>query len=375
MRRKGDFKNLDVRDGGIIWLNKTIKGQRHRFSLETRDPIEARKRRDKYLADVAHGRFKPEPTHTFNELLVMFIDDHMPTLKPRSQQRYATSATHLIEAFDGLVLSEITPALMKQFENQRRAQGVSNSTIRRDFACLSSMFSLAEEEEWISGNPVRPFLRQRGKRGLTEGQPHTRWLTIEEEALVLKNAPSDRFRQLVGFAIDTGFRRSEQFRALKSHVDTDRGMILVPADHAKSGRERWVPLWPRALTLCQAILEAGGESPFLFSRPTGEPYATNSPWIWETLQKACRKSEIAPTSWHDLRRTCGCRLLQNHGFQMHQVRDWLGHSSVTVTERSYAFLGADELRRQADSAVTELERVRNDRSRNPRITTNQKAPR
>ncbi|MBX9590326.1 MAG: hypothetical protein K2X43_13545 [Hyphomonadaceae bacterium] len=54
--------------------------------------------------------------------------------------------------------------------------------------------------------------------------------------------------------------------------------------------------------------------------------------------------------WHDVRRTCGCRLLQGvvidgvmRKLSMERVSKWLGHSSITVTERHYAFLTVDDL--------------------------------
>src|SRR5215472_11285069 len=69
------------------------------------------------------------------------------------------------------------------------------------------------------------------------------------------------------------------------------------------------------------------------------------------FDKALRKfvaklpSDIKPFMWHDLRRTCGCRLLQDYGLSMELVSTWLGHSSITVTERHYAFLKVDHLQR------------------------------
>ena len=48
-------------------------------------------------------------------------------------------------------------------------------------------------------------------------------------------------------------------------------------------------------------------------------------------------------TWHELRRTTGCRLLQQDRRSMEEVWKWLGHSSVLVTERAYAFLEEEQL--------------------------------
>jgi integrase len=55
--------------------------------------------------------------------------------------------------------------------------------------------------------------------------------------------------------------------------------------------------------------------------------------------------------WHDLRRTCGCRLLQDHGLSMEGVKEWLGHHSVTVTEKAYAFLEIEDLHRAVQKSA------------------------
>jgi integrase len=63
------------------------------------------------------------------------------------------------------------------------------------------------------------------------------------------------------------------------------------------------------------------------------------PTNYEALQKAVRRAghaiatPLEHVEWHDLRRTCGCRLLQDLGFSMEETSRWLGHSSIKVTER------------------------------------------
>lgn len=62
-------------------------------------------------------------------------------------------------------------------------------------------------------------------------------------------------------------------------------------------------------------------------------------------QRRAERAGVAEVDWHDLRRTCGCRLLQVYGLPMEKVSAWLGHSDVRVTQQRYAFLRVDDLRR------------------------------
>ena len=47
--------------------------------------------------------------------------------------------------------------------------------------------------------------------------------------------------------------------------------------------------------------------------------------------------------WHDLRRTCGVRLLRDRRMSMEEVQLWLGHEDIQVTQDSYAFLEEEDL--------------------------------
>lgn len=356
---RADRRYLVLR-GETWWFRRKTPGKLHWFSLETRDLGEARRRRDRVNANIDAGRWGSNRRRTVNELIEMFASDHMPTLKPSSRQRYRVSAVHILDEFDQIPLVEIGPAQLKAFENRRRRDGVSAATIRRDLACLSSMMSLAEEEEWITGNPVRAFLRQRGKRGLTESPPKTRYLSHEEEQTVIADAPSDRARQLIVFAIDTGLRRAEQFQIRWRDVDLSERFITVRAELAKSAKSRRVPILDRTHRLLSLMFMSGPDpSAPVFARETGDPYSPRSPWVWEQLQKASTALD-EHVSWHDLRRTCGCRLLNDYGLSMHDVSVWLGHSSVMVTERHYAFLKSERLRERvaARSTVVSVQKPR-----------------
>ena len=60
-----------------------------------------------------------------------------------------------------------------------------------------------------------------------------------------------------------------------------------------------------------------------------------------------RKAGIRPeVDFRDFRHTCGCHLAQGtwtRPFTLHEIKRWLGHSSISVTERHYAMLTSDNL--------------------------------
>jgi integrase len=81
------------------------------------------------------------------------------------------------------------------------------------------------------------------------------------------------------------------------------------------------------------------ESDFVFINPdTGTRYRQ----LNKGLKAAMRRAKIKELCWHDLRRTAGCRWLQE-GRSMEEVSILLGHSSVAVTEARYAFLEGESV--------------------------------
>jgi site-specific recombinase XerD len=66
-------------------------------------------------------------------------------------------------------------------------------------------------------------------------------------------------------------------------------------------------------------------------------------WFTHQFAKARDKAKLHDVSAHTLRHTCASRLVQA-GVSLYEVRQLLGHSSITVTER-YAHLAPSSLDR------------------------------
>lgn len=327
--------------GEVWWARASHKGVEHRDTLETASRAVAEDRFQEWHRRLKASNWGEKQRRTFRETAMRFTGDYFPRLKPSSRERYRVSLMSLADHFDGKFLDEISSAGMADFEAARRREKVSDGTIRRDLSCLSSIFSRAEEWEYFHGNPAAAYLRRGVKRGLKEASPRKRYLSLGEERTILENIGgrgSEMFYAAVAFAIDTGLRSEEQFSLTWRDIDLERSEVVVSDEKAKSGVGRRVPILPRAADLLRT-LPRHGSSTYVFWHRDGKRYLS----MYQQLVRLARKLEMGDLRWHDLRRTCGCRLIQDYNLPLEKVAAWLGHSSVSVTEKVYAFLDVRHL--------------------------------
>lgn len=325
--------------GTRYWWGRVQRdGRIFRKSLKTTVRSVAEKRLAAWREELDAIGYGEQPARTYDEAMLHFLEGHVPTLKPSSQRRYRASAKGLTVELTGLPLHRITSGRLSDFEAIRRGQGASAPTIRRDLACLSSMFeTVILDWDLEIPNPVPIFLKKRAKRGqLKESPPRVRYLDHEEETRLIAHA-SPYLRPMIIFAIDTGLRLEEQLSLVWAQVNLQRREISLTV--TKTGTPRRVPILPRTLDLLEhhpRFLR----SEYVFHKQTdGSRFGK----LTRGLAGAAKRAKIKNLRWHDLRRTCGCRLLQDHGLSMEQVGKWLGHKLITQTQRAYAFLEVDQL--------------------------------
>lgn len=329
---------MSIYKRGKTWWGRLQRNNvEQRRSLKTTDKTIAERRYRAWREELDATAWGEKPRHSYIDAEARFIKEHLPNIKHSSAVRYGYSLDILTEHLSGKMLHEITSETMMEIETRRRNDGVKPATIIRDLQCLSALMSHAVDLEWIETNPVPAFLKRRQKRGLKKSEPRERYLSEDEETKLLKVCAPD-LSMTIALAIDTGLRRNELFSLTWPQIDFQRGIIRTTAE-TKSSRDRPVPLPPRsAQNLAQ------------LSRPKPLGYVLINPKT-ETrfierekgLENARRNAGLATLRWHDLRRTAGCRWLQREGKTMAEVSVLLGHSSVTVTERHYAFLDREKV--------------------------------
>src|SRR5262249_15381070 len=206
-------------------------------------------------------------------------------------------------------------------------------TINRYFAGLRRVLNLAIAEGKLSINPVK------GVKFFREPVGRLRFLS-DGEISRLRETMTPEHWPLVAFALETGLRLNEQFKARWDCVDTERGILTIPL--SKSGQTRHVVLSEAALDILRG-LSSWMHSAYVFPSPRlpGEPMQGRH-FVVKVYEPALKRSGIVGATWHTLRHTFASRAVMA-GVDIRTVQELMGHSTITMTMR-YAHLSPAHLR-------------------------------
>ena len=241
-------------------------------------------------------------------------------------------------------MNDLQPMDVREYIALRKSEGLSNATINREIALLSSAINYANREwDWELPNVTKG-------RKLKECEGRVRWISREQAELLIQTAQNEPKAQhladFIRLALNTGCRSGELLGLEWQRVNLQERLLFLEAVHTKSGKRRSVPLNEMSRQAIVSRLRFRAKycptSPWVFAREDG----TRIKAVKRSFKTACRRSKIEDFHIHDLRHTCAGWLV-GVGVPLTEVRDLLGHASVVVTER-YAHLSPDNVRAVVD---------------------------
>lgn len=196
--------------------------------------------------------------------------------------------------------------------------GNSPATVNRKLATISKALKECVKLGYLDTVPPMPHQREpKGKvRYLKTGEELALRLACQE---TLVKSESDGMLSLISFLVDTGARLSEALKV--KPVGTSYRQVTF--EDTKSGTNRTVPLTVRAAVALRHL-------PAWEARKCIRLFTRVRNW-----------AGLPDVTLHTLRHTCASRLVQG-GMDLYRVKTWLGHSTITTTER-YAHLAPTDL--------------------------------
>lgn len=301
---------------------RSINGRTERVSLRTADLDEAKRRLIDWLA---------KPTgELVSDIVAVYLDDKDKTAIRAKDLRGAWKQAE--PTFGHLRPDQITRTVCRAYRDERYAKGRKAATVRKELEVVRAAlrFSNKATEAVFELPPPPP--------------PKDRFLTkAEATALLRASRRFSHIRAFIALSLATGARQSALLELTWDRVDLDRRLISLALNDAQDEQRKkraTVPMTRRAYRYlrvlhkartCNHVIEWGGHRVLS---------------IKKGFAGACERAGIEGVTPHILRHTAASWMAMG-GVPLFEISRYLGHSDTRVTERRYAKMSPDYLRRAA----------------------------
>jgi integrase len=288
-----------------------VDGQPKRTSLGTADRTVAARR----LIDLEHARRRKATTVA--ELFAIYFEERASRSPSKATTLFAWKL--LEPVFGHLRPDQITRALTRDYAAKERQRGISDGKIRRDLSVLSAAIRYSDKQSpaVIEMPPAPP--------------PKSRHLTREEYGDLRKAARKiPHLHLFVVLAYRTGGRASAVLELTWDRVDFARGQIRLGLGERRAKGRATVPMTEdtaeilreaREAALTNYVIEYGGKRVKSVKR---------------AFKAAVERAGLpVDTSPHVLRHSAAVHMAES-GIPMAEIAQFLGHTSESVTFRTYA---------------------------------------
>ena len=320
--------------GAKYFVDVSYKGRRLTATCDTE--LEARASQATFKAQLFNGigqetSQETDGAWTLGKVFDLICEAAAPHgwRKAKAEVELVRNGQSVVSHFGrSVILKDICTSDIEGYANALERGGASDSTINRKLAALSRMFSFARERGGCSNNPVIPRRK--------EGRGRIRFLTKDEERDLVKGLVRLGYEEqakAVQVLVDTGLRVGELLRLTEADVDFDTNMISVWVN--KSDRPRSVPMTRRVGVILRDQMRR---------RMDKRLFPHHHAWLrypWDKVRADLGFAHDKQFVPHVLRHTCASRLAQR-GANIKVIKAWMGHTSITVTDR-YMHLAPTDL--------------------------------
>lgn len=220
-------------------------------------------------------------------------------------------------------LLTLTVEGVSKYVQQRKAEGMSSSTITKELAIISHLYTVAKAKWGMSflENPVIRGVRPKASKG------RDRRLEEGELEKLLKFSKTDTMRTIITLAVETAMRRAEIVGIRLKDINFKERIVTL--HNTKNGETRRVPLSREALSTLNAHIKAHAVTDKVFD--ITENHVTH------LFIGICKRAKINNLKFHDLRHEATSRFFER-GLTEMEVASITGHKTNAMLRR-YTHLG------------------------------------
>jgi integrase len=345
-----------------------VTGKRRQRRLSASKKADLEQIIAQHIQSLATGTVIEAGKLTLGDYLTQWLTAH-EGVGPATRRRYADLARlHVVPVLGSRLLSKLTPLDIQTLYTNRKAAGLSPTTINLLHTMLHRALKQAVHWDILSRNPAERVTAPRP----AASDPAT-WTAVQV-ARFLAAADVTADAALWRVAICTGMRRSELLGLQWSDVDLERGVLNVRHARKRGEGNRWetgapktkkgrrqIALPPSAVDALrhhrrrqvEYRLQIGAiyqDQDFVFAGEMGQPLHPNT--IDARFKRLTRAAGVPPIKLHGLRHTNATVSLAA-GEHPKIVQERLGHSTITMTLDRYSHV-TESMQREAATRLDAL---------------------
>ncbi len=236
--------------------------------------------------------------------------------------------------------------LLRRYLADLQTRGLARSTAARRASTLRTWFALLARRGHVAKDPAAVLASPK------QGRHLPRVLRVDQVRALLEGVDGSepvalRDRALLELLYASGARIGEVCPLPMGSLDLDQQLVRLDG---KGGKQRIVPLGDPAVSALRRYLGAGRPlllapdrhpvSDAVFVNRRGAPLGVRD--ARTVVGRAARDAGLGPVAPHTLRHSVATHLLE-HGADVRQVQELLGHASLATTQR-YTHLSRGRLR-------------------------------
>lgn len=233
--------------------------------------------------------------------------------------------------------------------------GQSNNSIRKIMSILRKVFDYAVLYGDIKINPALQVPMPQKEKNKSKRQV---FLTAEEAQKMLDAFQNEEIGPIVFVTLYYGLRKSEALGLRWQAVDFENDTIsinhtvvggshIVAKDSTKTYcSERTYQLLPDIKALLLKLKDQQADykrrlgsgyhnNDYIFKNPNGVPYRPDS--LTRSFKRALARHGLPQMRYHDLRHSTAS-ILVDKGWDINDIKEWLGHSDISTTANIYAHM-------------------------------------
>jgi integrase len=318
-------------DKGVFYMNFTVDGVRTfkstgKFTKKEAKHAEAMERQ-KLMEQASLTPQELSARTLLSEAIEQVYETRWKANKDGEQAR--TRSLKLIELIGDLQVCTINEDVVRLLMFKLEAKKLKPATVNRYLEVLKTILRY-KRQEW---DFIHLKKQPKGRiRVLDKHEEEKSIKLLRETVHTSRRQFYYEVADLVEVLLDTGCRLSEILDLRYDDINYDSNLISIWVN--KGDRPRSIPMTSRARTVMMARQVTNKLKPFTVTISQAD-----KAWAW--ARKEMHLEKDIQFVLHSLRHTCATRLV-NKGVDLYVVKEWLGHSSIQVTER-YAHLAPSKL--------------------------------